>query len=77
MAALSLAIEKKIEVIVLRPFEVFGEGQHESLFWPSLQKAALAGEDFAMTAGEQFRDRRMSDRWLSRTRAPSRAWLRR
>jgi nucleoside-diphosphate-sugar epimerase len=56
MAALSLAIEKKVELIVLRPFEVFGEGQQESLFWPSLRKAAVAGEDFAMTAGEQFRD---------------------
>jgi len=56
MAALALAVEKKVELIVLRPFEVFGEGQPETCFWPSLRKAAVAGEDFAMTAGEQIRD---------------------
>jgi nucleoside-diphosphate-sugar epimerase len=56
MAAFALAIENKIELLVLRPFHVFGEGQHESNFWPSLRKAALAGEDFPMTAGEQVRD---------------------
>jgi nucleoside-diphosphate-sugar epimerase len=56
MAALALAVEKKIELLVLRPFHVFGEGQHESNFWPLLRKAALAGEDFLMTAGEQMRD---------------------
>jgi UDP-glucose 4-epimerase len=54
--ALELAKEQKIELLVLRPFHVFGEGQHESNFWPSLRKAALAGEDFPMTAGEQVRD---------------------
>lgn len=56
MAALALASERKCEVIVLRPFTVFGEGQHESNFWPSLRRAALQGEDFSMTAGEQVRD---------------------
>ncbi|HZF02489.1 MAG TPA: NAD(P)-dependent oxidoreductase [Methylomirabilota bacterium] len=56
MAALALAAETKIELIILRPFDVYGEGQHESKFWPSLRKAAVAGEDFAMTAGEQIRD---------------------
>jgi len=56
MTALAFAVEKQIELIVLRPFHVFGEGQHESNFWPSLRKAALAGEDFPMTAGEQVRD---------------------
>jgi len=56
MAALALAVEKKTELLVLRPFHVFGEGQHESNFWPSLQKAARSGEDFPMTAGGQVRD---------------------
>lgn len=56
VTALAFAVEKQIELIVLRPFHVFGEGQHESNFWPSLRKAALAGEDFPMTAGEQMRD---------------------
>ncbi len=56
MAALALAIENKIELLVLRPFHVFGEGEEESRFWPSLRKAAFAGEDFSMTAAEQIRD---------------------
>ena len=56
MAALALAAEQKIEMLVLRPFHIFGDGQHESNFWPSLRKSALAGGDFPMTAGEQVRD---------------------
>lgn len=35
---------------------MFGEGEAASRFWPSLRRAALAGEDFPMTAGEQVRD---------------------
>lgn len=56
MAALALAIEAQIKLIVLRPFYVFGEGQHEGNFWPSLRKAALSGQNFPMTSGEQVRD---------------------
>jgi len=56
MAALALAVEKRLELIVLRPFHVFGDGQHESNFWPSLKAAAAQGKDFPMTAGEQVRD---------------------
>jgi len=56
MAALALAVETKIELVVLRPFHVFGEGEETSRFWPSLRKAALAGRDFPMTTGEQIRD---------------------
>ncbi|HSY74973.1 MAG TPA: NAD-dependent epimerase/dehydratase family protein [Dongiaceae bacterium] len=54
--ALKFAEEQKVELLVLRPFHVFGEGEEESRLWPSLRKAALAGEDFPMTAGEQVRD---------------------
>jgi nucleoside-diphosphate-sugar epimerase len=54
--ALELAKEQKIELLVLRPFHVFGEGEEETRLWPSLRKAALTGEDFPMTAGEQVRD---------------------
>jgi nucleoside-diphosphate-sugar epimerase len=54
--ALALAVEQQVELIVLRPFHLFGEGQHPANFWPSLQRAAFAGEDFAMTPGEQIRD---------------------
>ena len=56
MAALAFAKEKQVELIVLRPFHVFGEGQHEKNFWPSLKAAALAGKDFPMTPGGQWRD---------------------
>ncbi|NUZ08201.1 NAD-dependent epimerase/dehydratase family protein [Piscinibacter koreensis] len=56
-AALSgLAAELGIEVCYLRVFSAFGEGQHQANFWPALRAAALAGEDFPMTAGEQVRD---------------------
>jgi len=56
MAALAMAVEKKTELLILRLFHVFGDGEEASRFWPSLRKAALAGEDFPMTAGEQIRD---------------------
>jgi UDP-glucose 4-epimerase len=56
MNALALAAEANIELILLRPFHIFGEGQHPDNFWPALRRAALAGENFAMTPGEQVRD---------------------
>jgi nucleoside-diphosphate-sugar epimerase len=39
-----------------RIFSAYGEGQFEGNLWPSLKKAALSGNDFPMTAGEQIRD---------------------
>jgi nucleoside-diphosphate-sugar epimerase len=56
VAALALAAEQNVEQLILRPFHVYGEGQHESNFWPSLKIAAFNGHDFPMTAGEQVRD---------------------
>ena len=56
MAALGLAVEKKLSLTVLRPFHIFGEGEKLSRFWPSLRAAAWAGRDFPMTAGGQVRD---------------------
>ncbi len=56
LAAIALARERPARVTLLRPFHVFGEGQHEANFWPSLRRAALAGEDFRMTPGGQTRD---------------------
>ena len=44
------------EFVLLRPFHFYGEGQHPDNFWPALRKAALSGEDFDMTPGEQLRD---------------------
>jgi nucleoside-diphosphate-sugar epimerase len=50
------AIELGLELCYLRIFSAYGERQFDSNFWPALKKAALAGDDFAMTAGEQIRD---------------------
>ena len=60
-AALSTAlygwtIEKKVQLQILRIFQVFGEGELEDRLWPSLKKSALKGEDYPMTKGEQVRD---------------------
>lgn len=56
MAALALAAEERLELSILRPFHVFGEGEAASRLWPALRAAALAGRDFPMTAGGQIRD---------------------
>ena len=50
------AVEKKFYMQIMRIFHVFGEGEAETRLWPSLHKAAIAGDDFEMTKGEQVRD---------------------
>lgn len=56
VAFLGLARELNLNLKLLRIFQVFGEGEQATRFWPSLRKAALAGEDFPMSGGEQLRD---------------------
>jgi nucleoside-diphosphate-sugar epimerase len=56
VAIYGLAAQFNSELLIGRLFQVFGEGESESRLWPSLRKAALAGEDMPMTAGEQIRD---------------------
>lgn len=56
VALCALARSEESSFAILRPFHVYGVGQHDSNFWPSLRAAALSGEDFLMTAGEQVRD---------------------
>jgi nucleoside-diphosphate-sugar epimerase len=56
IAASALCREAETKTAILRIFTVYGEGQFEQNFWPSLRKAALAGRDFPMTPGEQIRD---------------------
>lgn len=56
MAALGLARAERVECAIVRPFHVFGEGEDDARFWPSLARAARNGIDFPMTAGEQVRD---------------------
>jgi len=56
IAANTYAIEKQIELCYLRIFSAYGDGQYINNFWPSLRAAAVSGDDFLMTAGEQVRD---------------------
>ena len=56
MAAIGICTEKNIKLQILRIFYAYGEGQYEKNFWPLLKIAALAGNDFPMTKGEQIRD---------------------
>lgn len=56
VAFYQLAVELGLELSIHRIFQVFGEGEASSRLWPSLRRAARAGEDFAMTAAEQVRD---------------------
>lgn len=50
------AVERNLYLQILRIFQVFGEGELETRLWPSLRRAALAGEDYPMTLGGQVRD---------------------
>lgn len=52
----AFACESNVRLLILRIFQVYGEGEDQSRFWPSLRRAALSGEDFSMTSGEQVRD---------------------
>lgn len=56
MAFYQFAIENKIQLSYHRIFQVFGEGELETRLWPSMRQAAIKGEDFPMTKGEQVRD---------------------
>lgn len=56
IAFYQFAIENKVQLSYHRIFQVFGEGELETRLWPSLRQAALNGEDYPMTAGEQVRD---------------------
>lgn len=55
-ACLGLARHLGLRLQVLRIFQVFGEGEAATRFWPSLRTAALEGRDFPMSAGVQVRD---------------------
>lgn len=56
MAALGLSVDKDLEMLILRPFHVYGNGEAPDRFWPTLVKAAANGEDLHMTEGTQVRD---------------------
>ncbi|MCT0206227.1 NAD(P)-dependent oxidoreductase [Synechococcus sp. CS-1332] len=52
----AFAIAQELELVYGRIFSAYGEGQFAGNFWPSLRRAALAGEDFPMTSGRQVSD---------------------
>lgn len=56
LAAKELFNNKEATVTYQRIFQVYGEGEVESRFWPTLRKNALSGKDMPMTSGEQIRD---------------------
>jgi UDP-glucose 4-epimerase len=56
MAALALAVEQQLQLVVARPFHVYGPGEATGRFWPSLLTAATSGHDLPMTSGAQVRD---------------------
>jgi dTDP-glucose 4,6-dehydratase len=45
-----------LPVVTVRPFQVYGPGQPACSLIPAAIEAALAGQDFPMTPGEQERD---------------------
>lgn len=56
IAFYQFAVQHQIKFSYNRIFQVYGDGESETRLWPSLKKAALSGEDFPMTKGEQIRD---------------------
>jgi nucleoside-diphosphate-sugar epimerase len=52
----AFAIAQGLELVYGRIFSAYGEGQFAGNFWPSLRRAALAGDDFPMTSGRQVSD---------------------
>lgn len=56
LAAIGIANQLNLKVLVARPFHLYGDGEAQTRFWPSLRCAALSGEDFPMSEGQQIRD---------------------
>lgn len=56
MAALALAVEQQLRLVIVRPFHIYGNGEAPDRFWPMLVNAAKHGADFPMTRGNQVRD---------------------
>jgi nucleoside-diphosphate-sugar epimerase len=56
IAFLGMARQFGLQLQLLRIFHVYGPGEPASRLWPSLHRAAMAGQDFPMTPGAQVRD---------------------
>ncbi len=55
-SCLGLARHLGLRLQVLRIFQVYGEGEAATRFWPSLRSAAIEGRNFPMSSGVQIRD---------------------
>lgn len=56
VAFVGLAQEQGLSLSILRIFQVYGPGELDSRFWPSLKRTAEGGGDMAMSPGQQIRD---------------------
>lgn len=56
VALLGLARHLGLRMQLLRIFQVYGDGEAATRFWPALRLAAQQGRDFPMSAGVQVRD---------------------
>ncbi len=52
----SIALEKKVQIIYPRIFQVFGEGEYISRLWPSLKVASLEKKDYTISSASLIRD---------------------
>ena len=55
LATRQLVKSYRVGISYNRLFHVFGPGESKERFWPSLRRAAISGQDFDMTPGEQVR----------------------
>jgi nucleoside-diphosphate-sugar epimerase len=55
-ALVAWAKEKQVKLQILRLFHVYGEGENPNRLFPSLHRAAISGENYQMTLGDQVRD---------------------
>ena len=56
IALLGMARQSRLRMQLLRMFQVYGEGEAKTRFWPTLRAAARSGRDFPMSTGTQIRD---------------------
>lgn len=56
LMSISFAIENDLDLIIARPFHVYGDGEDPRRFYPQLISKSSLGEDLDMTKGEQIRD---------------------
>lgn len=55
-AAMALAAQENLQLLVVRAFHMYGEGEAPNRFWPQLVNAAKTGRDLPMSPGMQMRD---------------------